>query len=55
MRDPPDEFSVDKELLDRIEAAWAESFLPRKVRAEPYKIHLYGPGGTSNLIVTLLR
>jgi len=42
---PPDEFSVDKELLDRIEAAWAERFLPRKVRAEPYKIHLYGPGG----------
>ena len=42
---PPDEFSVDKELLDRIEAAWAESFLPRKVRAEPYKIHLYGPEG----------
>ena len=42
---PPDEFSVDKELLDRIEAAWAKSFLPRKVRAEPYKIHLYGPEG----------
>ena len=41
----PDEFSVDKELLDRIEDAWATSFLPQKVRAEPYKIHLYGPGG----------
>ena len=41
----PEEFSVDKELLDRIEAAWAKDFLPRKVRAEPYKIHLYGPGG----------
>jgi hypothetical protein len=40
-----DEFSVDKELLDRIEAQWAESFLPRKVRAEPYKVHLYGPEG----------
>src|SRR3984885_254861 len=42
---PSDEFSVDKELLDRIEAAWAERFFPRKVRAEPYKIHLYGPEG----------
>ena len=41
----PEEFSVDKELLDRIEAAWAKNFLPRKVRAEPYKIHLYGPEG----------
>ena len=41
----PDEFSVDKELLDRIEDAWATNFLPQKVRAEPYKIHLYGPGG----------
>ena len=42
---PSDEFSVGKKLLGRIEAAWAKSFLPRKVRAEPYKIHLYGPGG----------
>ena len=42
---PSDEFSVDKELLDRIEAEWAESFLPRKVQAKPYKIHLYGPEG----------
>jgi hypothetical protein len=41
----PDKFSVDKELLDRIEAVWARRFLPRKVRAEPYKIHLYGPEG----------
>ncbi len=24
---------------------WREHFLPRNVRAEPYKIHLYGPGG----------
>ncbi|KAI0820795.1 hypothetical protein BC628DRAFT_1543573 [Trametes gibbosa] len=39
------EFSVEDELLRRIERIWTERFVygPR-VRAEPYKIHLYGPG-----------
>jgi len=42
---PASEFQVKPELLDRTQKLWSEHFLPRKVRAEPYKIHLYGPGG----------
>jgi hypothetical protein len=40
-----DKFIVDRSLLDRIRAIWAEYFIPGAVRVEPYKIHLYGPGG----------
>ncbi|KAI0366997.1 hypothetical protein BV20DRAFT_971096 [Pilatotrama ljubarskyi] len=40
------EFRVEPELLRRIEALWEEHFIPStNVRAEPYKIHLYGPDG----------
>ncbi|OJT06393.1 hypothetical protein TRAPUB_2767, partial [Trametes pubescens] len=40
------EFTVEDELLRRVENIWKEQFLPGcDVRAEPYKIHLYGPGG----------
>ena len=42
---PASEFSVKPELLNQIQKKWGSHFLPRKVRAEPYKIHLYGPGG----------
>ncbi|KAH9857509.1 hypothetical protein C2E23DRAFT_804570 [Lenzites betulinus] len=43
---PASEFSVDDELLRRIEGIWMKHFVPARwgVRAEPYKIHLYGPG-----------
>lgn len=40
------EFAVEDELLRRIESIWTDQFVPSAdVRAEPYKIHLYGPGG----------
>ncbi|EIW58615.1 uncharacterized protein TRAVEDRAFT_20565 [Trametes versicolor FP-101664 SS1] len=40
------EFAVEDELLRRVEDIWKEQFVPGcDVRAEPYKIHLYGPGG----------
>lgn len=40
------EFTVGDELLRRVEDIWKEQFVPGcDVRAEPYKIHLYGPGG----------
>ncbi len=40
------EFTVEDELLRRVENIWKEQFVPGcDVRAEPYKIHLYGPGG----------
>lgn len=42
---PASEFEVEPEFLEKIQNLWGKSFLPRKVRAEPYKIHLYGPGG----------
>ena len=41
----PEEFSVDQELIERIQEEWSIRFLPRKVKAVPYKIHIYGPGG----------
>jgi hypothetical protein len=41
----PAEFSVETTLLEQILAKWATHFLPRKVRAEPYKIHIYGHEG----------
>lgn len=40
------EFAVEDELLRAIERIWTEQFVPSSdVRAEAYKIHLYGPGG----------
>jgi hypothetical protein len=42
---PASEFEVEPELLQYIQKLWSKHFLPRSVRAEPYKIHLYGPGG----------
>ena len=41
---PASEFEVKPEFLKEIQKLWREKFLPRSVRAEPYKIHLYGPG-----------
>lgn len=40
-----EEFSVSAGLAKEIEAKWAAHFYPATVRAEPYKIHLYGPHG----------
>jgi hypothetical protein len=37
-------FSVSPELCRWVEKTWAEHFLPANVRAEAYKINLYGPG-----------
>ena len=42
---PASEFEVKPEFLGQIQKLWGNHFLPRNVRAEPYKIHLYGPGG----------
>ncbi|OJT06389.1 hypothetical protein TRAPUB_2763 [Trametes pubescens] len=40
------EFAVEDGLLRQIERIWTEQFVPSSdVRAEAYKIHLYGPGG----------
>ncbi|KAJ8490197.1 hypothetical protein ONZ51_g2454 [Trametes cubensis] len=40
------EFEVEPELLRRIEGIWCEHFVPSSdVRAQPYKIHLYGEDG----------
>ncbi|KAH9943641.1 hypothetical protein B0H21DRAFT_484231 [Amylocystis lapponica] len=43
---PAADFSVEPELLKRIQDCWEETFLMSGgVRVEPYKIHLYGHGG----------
>ncbi|CAL1713822.1 unnamed protein product [Somion occarium] len=42
---PAGDFTVSENLYSEIERIWAEQFLPGSVRVEPYKIHLYGPGG----------
>ncbi|RDX45125.1 hypothetical protein OH76DRAFT_1021835 [Lentinus brumalis] len=43
---PATQFSVEPELLERIARLWDQHFYPnRGIRVEPYKIHLYGPGG----------
>ncbi|KAK7683394.1 hypothetical protein QCA50_013656 [Cerrena zonata] len=42
---PASEFTVNPELITEIEQHWAACFLPINIRAVPYKIHLYGPGG----------
>ena len=38
-------FTVSPSLYEDIERVWSENFLPGSVRIEPYKLHLYGPGG----------
>ena len=42
---PSSEFTVDPSLLDEVARLWAADFHPRRVRVEPYKIHVYGPQG----------
>ncbi|KAJ7634804.1 hypothetical protein FB45DRAFT_474826 [Roridomyces roridus] len=42
---PASEVSVSSDLLSKVEELWGASFFPTKVRAELYKIHVYGPGG----------
>ncbi|OBZ72990.1 hypothetical protein A0H81_07209 [Grifola frondosa] len=43
---PATEFAVPQELVEQIQKCWDEHFFPNTgVRVEPYKIHLYGPGG----------
>ncbi|KAJ7634789.1 hypothetical protein FB45DRAFT_1056773 [Roridomyces roridus] len=42
---PASEVSISPDLLSKVEELWSASFFPTKVRAEVYKIHLYGPGG----------
>ena len=42
---PASEFEVEPIFLQKIQSLWSDHFLPRSVRAVPYKIHLYGPGG----------
>ncbi|KZT06682.1 uncharacterized protein LAESUDRAFT_749900 [Laetiporus sulphureus 93-53] len=39
------EFRVSPDLLQEIATIWDRNFLPAGVRVEPYKIHMYGPGG----------
>lgn len=42
---PASDFRVSPNLIARVQAIWNASFFPTHVRAEPYKIHMYGPGG----------
>ena len=42
---PASEFEVQPKVLEKIQNLWGKHSLPRKLRAQPYKIHLYGPGG----------
>ncbi|GBE84148.1 hypothetical protein SCP_0601260 [Sparassis crispa] len=39
------EFTVSDGLVEEIKKHWGEHFIPSAVRVEPYKIHIYGPGG----------
>lgn len=39
------EFTVDQKLISQVEKLWSEYFLPKRVCATPYKIHIYGPEG----------
>ena len=39
------EFTVDQKLIKKVEETWSKHFLPKRVRATPYKIHIYGPEG----------
>ncbi|THU78481.1 hypothetical protein K435DRAFT_973513 [Dendrothele bispora CBS 962.96] len=38
-------FHVDSAFLREVENHWKNHFYPTNVRAEPYKIHMYGEGG----------
>ncbi|GBE84158.1 hypothetical protein SCP_0601360 [Sparassis crispa] len=42
---PASEFSVSPNLIEQIQKCWGDYFVPSSVRVEPYKIHMYGPGG----------
>ncbi|KAI0046520.1 hypothetical protein FA95DRAFT_1559979 [Auriscalpium vulgare] len=42
---PASEFSVSQSLLDTVSQLWSKNFGQEDVKAEPYKIHLYGPDG----------
>ncbi|KAL6302913.1 hypothetical protein BKA93DRAFT_750883 [Sparassis latifolia] len=42
---PASEFTVSDGLVQEIKKQWGEHFIPSAVRVEPYKIHIYGPGG----------
>ncbi|KAA1472795.1 hypothetical protein DENSPDRAFT_204290 [Dentipellis sp. KUC8613] len=42
---PASGFSVSPELLEEIQMHWGKYFRPARVRAEPYKIHIYGKDG----------
>ncbi|KAJ7211573.1 hypothetical protein GGX14DRAFT_697249 [Mycena pura] len=42
---PASEFSVSPDLIAQVQELWGAWFFPTQVRAEAYKIHLYGPGG----------
>ena len=39
------EFIVDQKLIKKVEELWSMYFLPKRVCATPYKIHIYGPEG----------
>jgi hypothetical protein len=39
------EFTVDPSFLEKIRETWSRNFIPKNVRVEPYKVHLYGPNG----------
>jgi hypothetical protein len=40
-----DEFTVTEDVLRRVEQLWASRLEPQRVRAQAYKINIYGPGG----------
>lgn len=42
---PPEEFHIKQDLLTKMQKIWSEHFIPCKVKAVPYKIHSYRPGG----------
>jgi hypothetical protein len=42
---PATQFTVTSDLLERIRETWSKNFIPKEVRVEPYKIHLYRTGG----------
>ncbi|KAH9943959.1 hypothetical protein B0H21DRAFT_747247 [Amylocystis lapponica] len=42
---PAAEFSVSPGLVEEVARHWAAHFTPAAVRVEPYKVHVYGPGG----------
>jgi hypothetical protein len=41
---PASRFAVTPDLSAWVERTWAEHFQPARVRVEPYKINIYGPG-----------